>query len=260
MQYEQIESERRDAVLLLTLNRPKRLNAWTPRMSVELAHAIQGANDDPEIGAIVVTGAGRGFCAGADIEDNFQARAANEARREEERPDAVDWVALVRQSKPLIAAINGAAVGVGLSMVLPFDVLVASERARFGMFFVKMGLVPELASSHFLVQRMGFGRASEACLSGRLYGAQEAFENQLVDRLVAADEMLPAALALGAEIAANPRPQVRMVKRLLGENGSETDLRRVQEREMKLLRECYESPEHKEAVQAFLEKRAPKFS
>jgi len=260
VQYEQIESERRDAVLLLTLNRPERLNAWTPRMSAELAHAIRGANDDPDLGAIVVTGAGRDFCAGADIEETFQARIESAPGGTTERTGAEDWVALVRDSKPLVAAINGAAVGVGLTMVLPFDVLIASERARFGMFFVKMGLVPELASSHFLVQRMGFGRASEACLSGRLYGAQEAFDNQLVDRLVAPDELLPAALALGAEIAANPRPQLRMVKRLLSENGAETDLVRVQEREMKLLLECYESPEHKEAVQAFLDKRPPKFS
>ena len=257
MQYEQITSERRDAVLLLTLNRPERMNAWTPRMSAELSHAIRGANEDDGLGAIVVTGAGRGFCAGADIEATFQTRIEG---GQAEASGADDWVALVRDAKPLIAAINGAAVGVGLTMVLPFDVLLASERARFGMFFVKMGLVPELASSHFLVQRMGFGRASEACLSGRLYSAEEAFRNQLVDRLVAPDELVPAALELGAEIAANPRPQLRMVKRLLSENGSETDLRRVQEREMRLLRECYESPEHKEAVQAFLEKRPPKFS
>lgn len=258
MQYEQIEHERRDAVLLLTLNRPERLNAWTPRMSAELAHAIRGANDDAGIGAIVVTGAGRGFCAGADIEATFHARIEGERDRDGMRDD-LDWVALVRETKPLIAAINGAAVGVGLTMVLPFDVLIASERARFGMFFVKMGLVPELASSHYLVQRMGFGRASEACLSGRLYSAQEAFDNQLVDRLVAPDELLPSALALAGEIARNPRPQLRMVKQLLGQNGCETDLRLVQEREMTLLRECYESPEHKEAVQAFLEKRTPRF-
>ncbi len=259
MQYEQIEHERRDGVLLLTLNRPERLNAWTPRMSAELAHAISGANDDAGIGAIVVTGAGRGFCAGADIEATFHARLENERDRDGTSDD-LDWVALVREAKPLIAAINGAAVGVGITMVLPFDVLIASERARLGMFFVKMGLVPELASSHYLVQRMGFGRASEACLSGRLYSAQEAFDNHLVDRLVTADELLPSALALAQQIAENPRPQLRMVKRLLSQNGCETDLSLVQEREMTLLRECYQSPEHKEAVQAFLEKRTPKFS
>jgi enoyl-CoA hydratase/carnithine racemase len=259
MQYEQIECERRDGVLLLTLNRPERLNAWTPQMSAELAHAISTANDDAEVGAIVVTGAGRGFCAGADIEATFHARIEGQGDRDGSS-DALDWVALVREAKPLIAAINGAAVGVGITMVLPFDVLMASEHARIGMFFVKMGLVPELASSHYLVQRMGFGRASEACLSGRLYSAQEAFDNQLVDRLVAADELLPTALGLARDIAANPGPQLRMVKQLLGQNGCETDLRLVQEREMTLLRECYQSAEHKEAVQAFLEKRTPKFS
>src|SRR6185295_14843840 len=96
-------------------------------------------------------------------------------------PRGLDWVAQVRDAKPLVAAVNGAAVGVGLTMILPFDVILASERAKFGMLFIKVGLVPELASTHFLVQRMGFGRASEMCLSGRLYGGAEAHEKGLAD-------------------------------------------------------------------------------
>ena len=174
-------------------------------------------------------------------------------------PRDLDWVALVRSAKPLIAAVNGAAVGIGLTMILPFDVLVASEAARFGMFFVKVGLVPELASTHFLVQRMGFGRASEMCLSGRLYGAAEAFEKGLVDRVVAPDALLPTALALAGEIAANPPPQLRWIKQLLSENGSDPDLRAVQRRETERLRACWETPEHREAVSAFLERRPPRF-
>lgn len=167
MSYEQIAVERRDGVALLTLHRPERLNAWTPRMSVELADAVERANQDPEIGAIVLTGAGRGFCAGADMEATFQTRLGgtdpgdDTAGGEGGLPRGLDWVAQVRAAKPMLAAVNGAAVGVGLTMILPCDVIVASERARFGMFFVKMGLVPELASTHFLVQRMGFGCASE---------------------------------------------------------------------------------------------------
>jgi enoyl-CoA hydratase/carnithine racemase len=265
MQYEQILVERRDEVALVTLNRPDRLNAWTPRMSVELADAIARANDDRELGAIVVTGAGRGFCAGADMEATFQTRIEGRdpgddtAGGEGGLPRGLDWVELVRESKPLIAAVNGAAVGVGLTMILPFDVLVASERARFGMFFIKMGLVPELASTHFLVQRMGFGRASEMCLSGRLYAAAEAYEKGLVDRLVPADEVVAQAVALGREIGANPAPQLRMTKQLLSRNGSATDFREIQRAETRLLRECWETPEHKEAVQAFLEKRPPRF-
>ena len=266
MDYEQILVERRDAVALLTLNRPDRLNAWTPRMSVELVDAIECANHDREVGAIVVTGAGRGFCAGADMADTFQSRldgrdpGEDTAGGEGGLPRGLDWVALVRESKPLVAAVNGAAVGVGLTMILPFDVIVASERARFGMFFIKMGLVPELASTHFLVQRMGFGRASEMCLSGRLYAAGEAYEKGLADRIVPHDEVVEHGLALGREIGANPAPQLRMTKQLLTRNGSATDLSEIQRAETRLLRECWKTPEHKEAVRAFLEKRPPKFS
>ena len=155
MQFEQITFEKEDDIAVITLNRPERLNAWTQRMNAELVEAVTLCNDDPEVGAIVFTGAGRGFCAGADIRDNFQARLDGNGERVEH-----DWVALVRSSKPMVAAVNGASVGVGATMILPMDVIVASDEAKFGMFFIKMGVVPELASSHFLVQRMGFGRAS----------------------------------------------------------------------------------------------------
>jgi len=248
----------------VTLARPERLNAWTPRMAVELAEAIERANADPAVGAVVLTGAGKGFCAGADMSDTFEKRIAGEdpgadtAGGEGGLPRGLDWVALVRDAKPMIAAVNGAAVGVGLTMVLPFDVILASDRARFGMFFVKVGLVPELASTHFLVQRMGFGRASEMCLSGRLYDAREAYEKGLADRLVPHEELLDRALALGREIGANPAPQLRMVKRLLTRNGSATDLADVQRSESALLRECWKSPEHHAAVRAFLDKARAK--
>jgi enoyl-CoA hydratase/carnithine racemase len=265
MDYEQISVRREDEVALLTLQRPERLNAWTPRMSVELAHAIEAANADRGVGAIVLTGAGRGFCAGADMQDTFRTRlegrdpGGDTAEGQGGLPRDLDWVSLVRSAKPLVAAVNGAAVGVGLTMILPFDVIVASQAARFGMFFVKVGLVPELASTHFLVQRMGFGRASEMCLSGRLYGAAEAYEKGLADRLVAPDELLPSALALAREIGANPPPQLRWIKELLTRNGADTDLAAVQRRETERLRASWETPEHREAVDAFLAKRPPKF-
>src|SRR5438270_12524963 len=172
--YETITYERRDALALITLNRPDRLNAWTPQMASEQAAAIRAANADESIGAIVMTGAGRGFCAGADMRDTFKKRldGSDPGGNTEESggmPADVDWVGLARQSKPLVAAVNGPAVGIGTTMILPFDLIVASELAKFGMLFIKVGLVPELASTRLLVQRVGFGRASEMCLSGRLY-------------------------------------------------------------------------------------------
>ncbi|MCY4095698.1 MAG: enoyl-CoA hydratase-related protein, partial [Gammaproteobacteria bacterium] len=164
-QYEDILVGIADDVCTITLNRPHRLNAWTGRMSAELYDAIDAANGNPSVGAIVLTGAGRGFCAGADIKDSFKARLDDSGDRVAMRGD---WIELVRSSKPLIAAVNGACVGVGATMILPMDVIVASDQARFGMAFVKMGVTPELGSSHFLVARVGFGRASEMCLTGRL--------------------------------------------------------------------------------------------
>lgn len=265
MGYELILYEKRDEVALITLNRPDKLNAWTPRMSVEQADAIERANADRSIGAIVMTGAGRGFCAGADMAATFQTRISGRdpgddtAHGQGGMPAGLDWVALCRCSKPLVAAVNGVAVGVGMTMILPFDLIVASEKARFGMLFIKVGLVPELASTHLLTARIGIGKASEMCLTGRIYGAAEAAAFGLVDRMIEPGRLLDGALELAREIAVNPDPQLRMTKELLTRNASETDLQQVQERETAMIRECWKSPEHKEAVQAFLEKRTPKF-
>jgi enoyl-CoA hydratase/carnithine racemase len=264
-EYEQIRSERRGEVQVLTLNRPERLNAWTPTMAEELAGAIEGANRDPDVGAIVMTGEGRGFCAGADMEATFGVRisgsdpGANTAEGQGGMPAGLDWVDLCRQSKPLIAAVNGAAVGIGMTMILPYDVIIASDKARFGMFFIKVGLVPELASTFLLVQRMGFGRASEMCLSGRLWSAEEAMAGGLVERVVPADQLLDEAVALASTIAANPAPQLQMIKQLLTANAVAGDLHEVQKREGEVLRECWKTPEHAEAVAAFTEKREPHF-
>lgn len=270
MDFEQILVDRRDDVLVLTLNRPEKLNAWTPKMSAELVSAITDANGDDEIGAIVVTGAGRGFCAGADISGQFAANL--DARDNEPAPAtdrgsaparaearAVDWVTLCRQSKPLVAAINGPCIGVGLTMVLPFDQLLAAEGARLSLRFVKMGLVPELASSHFVVTRCGWGAASWLALSGTTVLADEAYRLRLVDRVVAPDTLLDEAVAVAKELGSNPGPQVRMIKQLLTMNATEGDLAAVQQREIEAIQVAYRSPEHREAVMAFMEKREPNF-
>src|SRR5499427_350861 len=252
MSYSLIRVERRETVALITLDRPEKLNAWTPAMAVEQARAIEEANADPAVGAIVMTGAGRGFCAGADMEATFKSRiegvdpGENTAGGSGGMPASIDWVGLLRRSKPLVAAVNGAAVGIGMTMILPFDVIVASEKARFGMLFIKVGLVPELASTHLLTARIGLGKASEMCLTGRVYNAAEAASWGLADRLVAPDALLDTAIDLAHEIAANPDPQLRMTKELLARNACETDLVAAQRRESAMLRECWKSMEHKE--------------
>jgi 2-(1,2-epoxy-1,2-dihydrophenyl)acetyl-CoA isomerase len=264
--YEQIVVEDRGPVRLITLSRPEKLNAWTRRMSRELVDAIEDGNDDPAIGAFVMTGAGRGFCAGADIGAEFASGAsaqnigdrADRAAGGSERKDR-DWVALIREAKPIVAAINGPAVGVGLTMVLPMDYLVAGRSARLSARFVRMGVVPELASSHFLVQRCGWGAASDLSLSGRIVDAEEANTLGLVDRVVDDEELLDVAIGHAETYAENPPAIVRMVKELLTANGTDQDLVAVQQRETERLREAMASPDHAEAIAAFQEKRPPKF-
>lgn len=265
MDYTQITYSVNGAIALITLNRPERLNAWTPRMAEEQAHAIGVANADPVVGAMVFTGAGRGFCAGADMQATFSTRIKgddpgnNTADGVGGMPSGLDWVALVRQSKPIVAAVNGAAIGIGVTMILPADRIVASSAAKFGMGFIKMGLVPELASTRLLAARVGFGQASDLFLSGRVISATEAARIGLADELVEPDVLLETALQTARSYAQNPDPQLRMTKELLTQNLVESDFTLIQRREQQLLGECWKSPEHAEAVQAFLAKRPAEF-
>lgn len=255
MAYEQILTAVTDGVLTITMNRPDRLNAWTPQMGREMAHAISAVDDDPEVIAIVVTGAGRGFCAGADMSVVFQAQLDGE----EEDRTPLDWVGLMRRCKPIIAAINGPAIGVGLSQVMSMDHIVASTDAKISMRFVKIGVVPELASSHLVPMRIGFGKASELMLTGKTISGEEAAQMGLVDRAVPADALLDAAYEMAHAMGENPQASIRFTKELLTANMSEVSLNDVQRLELKLLNQAYETPEHKEAISAFLEKREPDF-
>ena len=159
----------------------------------------------------------------------------------------------------MVAAINGAAIGVGLTQVLPFDSLMAAAGAKLSVRFIRMGLVPELASSQFLLQRVGFGAASDLMLTGRTVRAEEALELGLVDRVEAPEMLLDAAVMQARAMGSNPQQALRMVKELLTVNANEPDLARVQQRELAALEVCYRSPEHREAIDAFLEKREPDF-
>lgn len=258
MSFETILTDQTDGILTLTLNRPERLNAWTPQMSWELATAIEAANQDDDVIAMVVTGAGRGFCAGADIGDVFKAQADGKASTSGPRR-TTDWVKLVRSSKPMVAAINGAAIGVGLTQILPMDYLIATTTAKLSLRFIKMGLVPELASSHFVGLRCGFGRTNLLMLTGKTISGEEACAIGLVDQVVEPEKLLETARATAREMGENPQAALRMVKALLTQNISEGDTDLVQKREIEALNQCYTSPEHKEAIAAFLEKREPDF-
>lgn len=255
----QILVETTDGVVTITMNRPERLNAWTYQMNRELVDAIEAGNADPDVIAFVLTGAGRGFCAGADISEVFKAQADGEGSGES-RPPTTDWVSLIRGSKPCIAAVNGAAVGVGLTQILPMDHLVAAEGAKLSLRFVKMGVVPELASSKLVPMRCGFGVASDLMLTGRTILADEALQLGLIDRVVPADELLAAAHEMAHAMGENPQSSIAFTKQLLTANMTEPDLATVQRLELQLLSQAYQTPEHKEAIAAFMDKREPDFS
>lgn len=253
MSYEQIITEDRDDVRLITLNRPERLNAWTPHMSGELTDAIEAADADDAIGAVVITGAGRGFCAGADIEATFSAQIDGDDTAAKPKRTR-DWVELVRSTKPIVAAINGPAVGVGLTMVLPADRLIAAPSAKLSLRFVKMGLVPELASSHFVPARVGFGAASDLMLSGRTIDGTEAHRIGLVDELAEPERIVEVAIERAREYGENATPQLRWIKELLSANATDTDLTAVQRREIDYLERAYKTDEHAAAVRAFMDR------
>lgn len=259
MSYEQILSETRGRVGIIRLNRPEKLNAWTDVMAGEMTDQIQAWNDDDGIGAIVMTGAGRAFCAGADLQ-GFNQRLADDPEARAGAGRAVNWTELIRQSKPVIVAFNGYAVGVGLTLALPADVRYAAEGARLSIRFVKVGLVPELGSTRLLAQLVGLGHATDICLSGRMVPADEAARIGLVSAVVPQDELFDTAMAKAEELANNPTAVVRKIKTLLNDNVTEADLNRVMEREGARDRESRRLPSHTEAVTAFLEKRDPVFN
>ena len=257
MKYETLLTEIINSVQIIKMNRPEKLNAWIPLMGQEMTEVIDQANENEDIVAIVLSGEGKGFCAGADIDGFFKKKSDGE---EVENSNVMNnWVSLIRQSKPIVAAINGAAVGVGLTKILPMDFLIASEEAKLSMKFSKMGLVPELASSHFLATRVGFGNASEIMLSGRTLLAPEAKKLGLIDRVTKREELLSIAIEYAKSMGDNPQISLRHIKNLLTINGNETDLELIQKREQAALKECYETEEHKEAISSFIEKREPDF-
>src|SRR5436190_22134376 len=207
--FEQITAELAGRVLTITLNRPERLNAWTPTMARELMEAFDRADADDEVGAIIVTGAGRGFCAGADLAaggETFDWRKRGECAEQPEDNGGQFTLRVFNSLKPVIAAINGPQVGVGATMTLPMDVRLAAEEARIGFVFARRGIVPEASSSWFLPRVVGISRAMEWVATGRVFSAQEALQAGLVRSVHPGEELLGAARVLATEIAEHTSP------------------------------------------------------
>lgn len=247
----------KDGVLTITLNRPARLNAFTDTMAHELVAAFDAADSDDDVRAIIVTGAGRGFCAGADL---GAGGGAFDYGSETAPRDTGGLVSLriFRCLKPVIAAINGPAVGVGVTMTLPMDIRLASSSAKLGFVFARRGIVPEAASSWFLPRIVGISRAMEWCATGRVFSPQEGLEGGLLRAVHAPEELLPAALALAREIADNTAPvSVALTRQMLWRAYGQNHPMEAHRLDSRAVFERGRTADAAEGVSSFLEKRAP---
>ncbi len=263
-QFEQITTELREGILTITLNRPDRLNAWTATMCHELIAAFDRADADDDVRVVIVTGAGRGFCAGADL----AAGAATFDWRRREAEGAVPrdnggqfTLRVFDCTKPVIAAINGPAVGVGATMTLPMDIRLAAEDARIGFVFARRGIVPEACSSWFLPRLVGISQAMEWVATGRVFPARDALAAGLVRSLHPREELLEAARSLAREIAENNAPvSVALARRLLWRMLGAEHPMAAHRADSRAMFARGQSADAAEGVTSFLEKRPPRFT
>lgn len=264
MAYQTIKYDVEDGILTLTLSRPERLNAFTGEMMNEMIDAFDRADADDTVRAIIVTGDGRAYCAGADLGaggDTFNSEARGG------RPEGIPrdgggllTLRIYELRKPIIAAINGPAVGVGVTMTLPMDIRLASENARFGFVFARRGIVPEACSSYFLPRVVGISRALEWCYSGRVFTAEEALEGGLVRAVYPKEDLLPAARAIARDIADNTSPiSVTLVRHMMWRMLGADHPMEAHKLDSRGVFFTGKSPEAREGVEAFLEKRPARF-
>lgn len=268
MDYRTIRYEVAERILTITLHRPERLNAFNGDMLQELLNALDRADADDNVRAIIVTGAGRGFCAGADLAaggDTFNAGAGKDGKGRKPRINRDGGGLLTLRifdlNKPIIAAINGPAVGVGITMTLAMDVRLAASSAKMGFVFARRGIAPEACSSWFLPRIVGIAKALEWVYSGRVFGADEALREGLVSALHEPDALLPAAQKLAREIADNCAPlsismSRHMLWRMLGADHP-MEAHKIDSRAVQALGRTADA---REGVESFLEKRSPQFS
>lgn len=264
MSFKTISCDVADGILTLTLARPEILNAFNPEMLGEMLEAFDRADEDDEVRAIIVTGAGRGFCAGADLSsggDAFNADA-REDRQSGMQPDGGGLLALriYDLKKPIIAAINGPAVGVGVTMTLPMDIRLAADGARFGFVFARRGIVPEACSSYFLPRVVGISQALDWCYSGRVFSAEEALAGGLIRSIHAKDELLPAARAIATEIRTSTSAiSVTLIRQMMWRMLAADHPIEAHKLDSRGVYYTGRSADATEGVNAFLEKRAASF-
>ncbi len=249
----------KDGIATITLNRPERMNAWTAQMGGEINEHLVRCDEDDAVRVIVVTGAGKAFCAGADLERGGETFAGGGTDSAGARPRRVIQPWEVR--KPIIAAINGAAVGVGMTLPLQYDMRVAATDAKLGFLFVRRGVMTELSSTWILPKLVGIARAADLLLSGRIVLGAEAAQLGLVNEAVPTAEVLPRALEMARNIAENCAPvSVALTKRMIWEHLGGPPPLEVAKREAKALWALGKMADSREGVQSFLEKRKPRWS
>jgi len=271
MNFETIKYEVKDKILTITLNRPDRLNAFTGQMMNDLISAFDSASNDDEVRVVIVTGEGRGFCAGADLgagEATFN-RDENPRAKKTDDEDNLEWLrdgggrttlAIYDCSKPIIAAINGPAVGVGITMTLPMDIRLASEEAKFGFVFARRGLVPEAASSWFLPRIVGISKSLEWTFSGKVFDAEEALKGGLIRSVHSKDSLLDEAKKIANEIIENTSPvSVSMTRQMLWKMLGADHPMEAHKVDSRAIYELGKGEDTKEGVNSFLEKRPPEF-
>lgn len=262
MSYQTIIYEVDESILTLTLNRPDRLNAFNGVMLKELLDALDKADADDGIRAIIVTGAGRGFCAGADLAAGGDSFKSDESKNSAVHRDGGGLLTLriFELKKPIIAAINGPAVGIGITMTLAMDIRLASDQARMGFVFARRGIAPEACSSWFLPRIVGIAKALEWVYSGKVFPASEALQERLVTAVYAPQELLPAARSIALDIAENTAPlsitlSRQMLWKMLGADHP-MEAHKIDSRAIQALGKTTDA---KEGVESFLEKRPPRF-
>lgn len=263
MKYTQIAYEVKNKICTITLNRPDKLNAFTDFvMAPELLDAFNCADEDDDVRVVIITGAGRGFCAGHDLNEGFDYDEQIKTDIENHR-DIGGTISLriYDMKKPIIAAINGPAIGVGITMTLPMDIRIASEKAKFGFVFARLGIVNEACSTWFLPRIVGISKAAEWTLTGGVFDAQEAYEGGLVSRITPHEKLYEEACILAHEIADNTSAvSVPLNRQMLWKMMGAEHPREAHKIESKCIYALGLTADSKEAVAAFHEKRKPKFN
>ncbi len=261
MTYKCLLYEVKDGIATLTLNRPDRLNALGDTLRDDLLDAVTRTAADAQVRVMVLTGAGKGFCAGGDVKAMNESREAGRERPvlEKMAPSRDRTLLAMRDApQPIIAAINGAAAGAGMNLALACDLRLASTAAKFSQAFVKRGLHPDWGGTYFLPRVVGMAKACELIFTGDLIDAPEALRLGLVSRVVAPEELMTAAHELARKVAAGPPLAIRLAKRALYHN-ADCDLRQALEFETFAQNVCQDTEDAREGVRAFVEKRAPVF-